>query len=371
MTSTRTSPKSSRRINPANRLGLDYLAEAKRFPDRRTAIIDVHTHLNGPRAVRLYRRAADAYGVGLTYSMTPLPYVPPVQEVMGDAVRFIAIPNWRAEDKKVEFGDRFLETISAFHRLGARICKFWVAPRSIDVARELGDPDFLRLNNPRKIAAMELAQSLGMIFMVHVADPDTWFATKYADASIYGTKRQQYEPLEELLARFTQPWIAAHMGGWPEDLEFLTELLDRHQNLYLDTSACKWMVRELSRHSRADFLAFMEKFRGRILFGTDIVTTDEHLQPSPEEEHEMMRKANSEAEAFDLYASRFWALRTLLERDYDGESPIADPDLHLIDPKQYTETDAPMLRGKSLPEDQLQVVYHDAAHELLELLHGE
>ena len=71
---------------------------------------------------------------------------------------------------------------------------------------------------------MELAAELGMIFMVHVSDPDTWFATKYRDPSLYGTKQSQYEPLEPLLERFPRPWIAAHMAGSPEDLGFLAKL---------------------------------------------------------------------------------------------------------------------------------------------------
>lgn len=367
--STCSSKQPSTKIRPANRLGLDYRAEASRFAPRPTPIIDVHTHVLGGDAVRIYRDAAETYGIGLTYSMTPLEYVPPVAEYMGDAIRFIAVPNWRAEDKKAEFGRGFIDTIERFHALGSRVCKFWVAPRSVDVADELGDPGFLKLNSPSKVAAMEAASQLGMCFMTHVADPDTWFATKYTDASRYGTKRQQYEPLEELLERFTQPWIAAHMGGWPEDLEFLTGLLERHDNLHLDTSACKWMVRELSKHSRGELLAFFERFRGRILFGSDIVTTDEHLQPS-EPEQTVFAKANSPEEAFDLYASRFWAFRTMFETDYDGESPIADPDLHMIEPDRYTELDAPRLRGRSLPEDLLQSVYHDAARKLLEPLHA-
>ncbi|HRI41291.1 MAG TPA: hypothetical protein PLW54_06390, partial [Bacteroidia bacterium] len=81
--------------------------------------------------------------------------------------------------------------------------------------------------------------------MVHIADPDTWFATRYSDARRYGTKREQYQGLERMLDRFTNPWIAAHMGGWPEDLGFLDGMLARHPNLHIDTSATKWVVRAL------------------------------------------------------------------------------------------------------------------------------
>ena len=63
---------------------------------------------------------------------------------------------------------------------------------------------------------------------------------------------------------------------------------------------------------------------------------------------------------FDLYASRYWALRTLLESDYDGPSPIVDPDLHKVDPAVDPKSTA-TLRGANLTQAQLKDVYHDAA----------
>ena len=256
----------------------------------------------------------------------------------------------------------------AIHALGARLVKFWAAPRGIDFGREAGDAGLLRLDAPERLVAMEAASELGMYFMVHVADPDTWFTAKYRDAAVYGTKKQQYETLEPLLERFSQPWIAAHLGGWPENLEFLTGLLRRHDNLYLDTSATKWMVRELSKHRREELVSFLTEFRGRVLFGSDILTADEHLTGG-DKTHEQLAKATSADEAFDLYASRYWALRTMFETDYLGPSPIADPDLHMLDPEKHTELDAPVLAGKTLPADLLASLYHDAAHDLLEPLH--
>ena len=330
---------------PANRLGLDYVAEAAGLPAPAGGIIDVHTHINGADAAGVYRRVADLYGIRLNYSMTALEQVETVRGVLGDRVRFIAVPNYMGRDRRHHHGPGFIERIKKFHALGARIVKFWAAPRGLDYGRESGDADLLRLDAPLRLAAMEVAADLGMIFMTHVADPDTWFTAKYNDPDFYGTKTQQYEPLETLLDRYDRPWIAAHMGGWPEDLEFLTGLLNRHDNLYLDTSAAKWMVRELSRHARDELVTFLRAFPGRILFGSDILTSDEHLSPS--DDTEMTTKAGSPAEAFDLYASRYWALRTMLETDYHGPSPIADPDLAMIEPDRYDEMDAPPLEGKS------------------------
>jgi hypothetical protein len=351
--------------SPANRLSLDYAAEAAALGPPVAPIIDVHAHIHGVDAARIYAQLAEAYGVSLVYSMTQLEELDPVREILGDRIRFIAVPNYQAEDKRHSLGAGYVERIEQFHAAGARIAKFWAAPRAVDYASEWGDPRGLRLDAPARLDAMQAAHDLGMVFMTHVADPDAWFRTRYVDTQRYGTKLQQYEPLEEMLERFDQPWIAAHMGGSPEDLELLGNLLERHDNLYVDTSATKWMVRELSRQPRAVLVDLLTRFPGRILFGSDIVTSDEHLKRG-DENHEFTSRANSPEEAFDLYASRYWALRTLLESRYVGLSPISDPDLSLVDPERFGPLDSPALVGKSLPEQLLNGIYHDAAKTLLE-----
>ena len=353
-------PRSTHR-HAANLLELDFLELAPGFHTP-VPIIDIHTHLSGTEAVRCYRDIAAAYGITLTYSMTPFPQVEAVREVMGNRVQFIAIPDYENPDRRHAHGPGFLDRIRAFHQMGARIVKFWAAPRGRDFGEEAGDAS---LDTPARRRAMDLAAELDMVFMVHVADPDTWFNTKYSDAQKYGTKLEQYEPLEQLLATYQRPWIAAHMGGWPEDLDFLDALLERHPNLHLDTSATKWMVRELSKHPRERLVAFFQRWQGRILFGSDIVTREEHMTPGEETADGPTPQATSPEEARDLYASRYWALRTMFETSYDGPSPIADPDLMMTEPSKYGPLDSPKLRGKALPADLLQSVYHDAAMDLL------
>lgn len=347
-------------LNPSNRFGIDYRSDAERFPRLGYPIIDVHTHVNGPAAAAIMRDAMDLYGIGRVHSMTYIQQVPQIREVLGDRIRFIAIPDWMSKDRRHANGPGFLDNIRRFHEAGATIVKFWQAPRGMDFARELGDPRLFDLESPDRLRAMELADSLGMRFMAHIADPDTWFATRYADRATYGTKASHYEPLERLAERYRhRPWLIAHMGGWPEDLAFLTGLLERNPNLSLDTSATKWMVRELSRHSPADRERFVRRFKGRILFGSDIVTADEHLR-SGEGKTEMQAKASNPETAFDLYASRYWALRMLWEGTGSTESPISDPDLAMVDPTRYGPDDAPTLVGAGLPADLLRSIYFEA-----------
>lgn len=340
--------------SPANLLDWDYLERAAASPPPHP-ITDVHTHLHGREAVACYRDVAAAFGVEHTWSMTHLDEMETVRGILGDRVSFIAVPDYRRSDERLAVMHDFPAHVERCHAEGARIAKFFAAPRLRDAGIEIGQPGAFALDAPPRVAAMEAAVDLGMAIMVHVADPDTWFAGRYADAAVYGTKADQYEPLEALLDRFDVPWIAAHMGGWPEDLAFLDGLLSRHPRLHLDTSATKWMIRELSRHDSETLTGFLDRWQGRVLFGSDILTADDHLRdaggtactPSP---------ASSLQEATELYASRYCALRTLLETSYEGPSPIEDPD---------SPGGRSTLRGAALPTDLLGMLYGRAAEAFL------
>lgn len=351
----------------ANRFGLDYKQEADRLGTPVCPIIDAHAHINGERASRVYRDVCDRFGVERVYSQTQLAEADAVRAVLGDRVRFVAIPEYMHADRRWAFTEGFLENLDHWHARGARMVKFWGAPRLRDFTESIGlDPSELALfDSDARLQVAAKAKSLGMSLMVHVADPDTWFKTMYKDSSRYGTKRDQYESLSSLLEQTGMNCLGAHMGGWPEDLGFLREFLQRHPKLVLDTSATKWMLRELSVHPRDELVGFLEEFSGRVLFGSDIVTSDEHLATSVSAAFGSAL-ASSEDEAFDLYASRYFALRTMYETDYRGESPIADPDLKMVDPERFGDLDAPELVGRYLPEGMLRTLYRGAAEATLD-----
>lgn len=363
----------------ANRLGLDYRREAARLTKPPIPIIDAHLHVNGSRAARIFAEAADLFGVSRFYSQTRLSDVEAARAALGDRIRFLAVPDWGDPDRGHAYRQGFLDNLQVWHdKHGARMVKFWCAPRLWDLVGAFpGDPrDCVPVDSPWRIRAAELAQSLGMMFACHIADPDTWFATKYKDASKYGgAKRDHYRGLERMLDRFTNPWLLAHMGGYPEDLDFLDGLLERHPNLWIDTSATKWVVRELSRHPRGRVRDFLARWPGRILFGSDIVTMEDHLKSKDPDAPQtaaspIANLADGEEAAFDLYASRYFALRTMWETDFEGESPIADPDLKMVDPANYNDLSAPTLRGLGLDTATLRTLYSGAAAAVLDRWYG-
>src|SRR5690606_28284941 len=142
--------------------------------------------------------------------------------------------------------------------------KMWFAPRFYDRYDARFDDERL---DP---VFDEIARhKLGVL--VHIADPDLWFARVYTDKQKYGTKADQYEQLENRLASHRDvPVLVAHMGGNPEHLDQLGELLDRHPNMYVDTSATRWIVRELGKQPE-EARRFFTAYKERILFGTDQV----------------------------------------------------------------------------------------------------
>lgn len=330
----------TRPLNDANQLGLNYHLEAGRLPWK-GGIIDAHTHIGDLESAEVFFRVGSWFGVTETWSQTRLENVPAIRDAFPGRIEFVAVPNYHAKDDPETFTRDWLRRIERFAELGVRIIKFWAAPRGLDFGG-----DALRLDSPIRLQAMKLADELGMSFMTHVADPDTWFATHYKDSARYGTKADQYRPLERLLETYSHvPWLAAHMAGHPENLDHIQDLLDRFPNLVVDTSATKWMVRELSKHP-AHFADFCRRNPGRVLFGTDIVTNQGNISE-------------------DLYASRFWALRTLMETAYDGPSPIVDPDLPLVDPSLPSDSTA-SLCGAKLEPAVLQNLYLDAAKTFMD-----
>jgi hypothetical protein len=131
------------------------------------------------------------------------------------------------------------------------------------------------------------------------------------------------------------------MGGDPEHPDHLAELLERYPHFVMDTSATKWQVREVSPRRDA-IRELVLRHPDRFLFGSDLVTR-----------HGLVR---------DHYVSRFWCQRTLWESDWEGPSPIADPDYQ---PPAPGGPATPLLRGLALPAEVLTQVYHGNARRLL------
>src|SRR5262249_2235107 len=328
--------------------GQDY--SDRRHFTYRGPIIDLHAHVlvtrpddppNGPpkgfgpggtldQAVEMLD-VADSFGVTRILSTCYPADIPPLRDRFVDRLGSNGSTSKKTLDAPDEEAYRLLDR---FLELGVEMIKFWAAPRG----RDRG----LVVNAPWRIEAARRARAAGVrTVMVHVADPDSWFRTVYADAAKFGTKADQYVGLERMLELFPDmTWIGAHMGGDAEHPDHLAALLEKYPNLHFDTSATKWVVREASRHPAAvrDLIC---RHAERFFFGSDLVTR-----------HILKR---------EHYVSRYWCQRTLWESDWQGPSPIADPDYK----PAPGEPEAGWLRGVNLPANVRRRVYHDNAAHLL------
>ncbi|HEX4591799.1 MAG TPA: amidohydrolase family protein, partial [Gemmataceae bacterium] len=314
-------------------------------------IIDLHAHVTmtspedkpaGPAGGWGDRGSSDAaammlevgaeFGIGLTVSMCPPQDVAPLRARLGDRLLF----NGMINKKPDEPDDAAYRNLDQFLEAGIKIVKLWSAPRG----RERG----LLIDAPWRLEGLRRAYKAGVrIVMVHVGDPDVWWTHTYQDTAKFGTKPDQYPPFMRTIELFPEfAWIGAHMGGDSEHPDHLEAMLEKHPNLYFDTSATKWQVREVSPR-REEIRSLICRHPTRFLFGTDLVTR-----------HGLTR---------EHYVSRYWCQRTLWESTWEGPSPIADPDFQTTEGGPRT----PTLRGVGLPPDVLRRVYVENARHLLNL----
>lgn len=327
--STQAAEKDDRasEIRDANRLWLDY----RQVPPRKVPgpIVDIHSHIYAGEHADTFFEAFDLYGIEHIFSMSPLRDVSKLKNKYGTKISFIAIPDWRKFDSQEAHRAEWIRDLAAFRDHGARICKFWMAPPMRERHGLTVDHQFVR---PVVDAAIELDYH----FMIHAGDPSVWWKPggKYSNTAVFGAKHDQYSQVEWLLD-YVAPRIVigAHMGGTVEELDFLQGLLDRHPNYRIDTSATKWIVREVAWQPEA-VQHFIVQNADRVLFGSDLVASDSYR-------------------TFDHYASRYWAHQMMWETAYRGESPIADPDAPY----------PPRLSGVDLPAHVLRKIYFENARD--------
>jgi hypothetical protein len=309
-----------------NRLNLDYRAPIPR-PPVAPPVIDCHTHLIAWRHAAGWFEAADHYGIDHVISMTPLEEaLRLLRGPWAHRLTLIAVPAWQQGAYDAE---NFWRRVAGYRNLGCRVVKFHLAPQTLaksGLGLVIGTPEFEKTRR-----YVHMAAERGMIVMTHVGDPQSWYdshARYGGDVEFYGSREQHYEAWRLLLEETRgHPWWGAHLGGNPEDLGRLTQLLEDFPDLMLDLSATKWMVREISRQRDAA-REFVVRYQDRLMWGSDQVSFD--------------------GRGFDFLASRWWCHRKLWETAHIGQSPIADQDV---------AGGPPMLRGLALPGGVLQKLY--------------
>jgi predicted TIM-barrel fold metal-dependent hydrolase len=141
----------------------------------------------------------------------------------------------------------------------------------------------MRVDEYQLAPLFEKAADLGIPVMFHTADPDAFFLpidrfneryeelAAHPDWSFHGSEYSKDELLgqrDRVFARHPRTtFIAAHLAERPENLSYVSQLLDAYPNVYVDIGA---RTAELGRQPYSARKFFL-KYSNRILFGTDLV----------------------------------------------------------------------------------------------------
>jgi hypothetical protein len=292
-------------------------------------IIDAHCHYGRPAATARMINAGALHGVTKWVGICRIDEVPALRRRFGERAGFSIWLDHKPSSRQT-FIDTNLRIIEQAVRRRCQCIKFWYKP-------EFNQRSGYFFDDPRLDPIFTAIAGADLAVLVHIADPDLWWRSHYRDPEIFEQKRFTYRQLSNTLGRFPEMRVlVAHMGGWPENLPFLTDLLGRYPNCRLDTSATKWIARELS-HRPGEARAFMIRHADRLLFGSDLV-------------------AFGHADV-DHHCSRYWVHRHLYENDHVIKSPIHDPDAH----------GEVFVAGLNLPDATLRKLYRENAERFFRI----
>ncbi len=180
---------------------------------------------------------------------------------------------------RTDFGRNMAEQLAAAKRMGASGLKLF---KQFGLGYRNPDGSLIEIDDPRWDPIWEACGKLGLVVIIHTADPAAFFKPidannerweelhRHPDWSFYG---DDFPSREELLAARNRvierhpetTFIGAHMANNPEDLQQVAQWLDKYPNLYVEIAA---RIAELGRQPYTSRRFFL-KYPDRIMFGTD------------------------------------------------------------------------------------------------------
>jgi predicted TIM-barrel fold metal-dependent hydrolase len=138
------------------------------------------------------------------------------------------------------------------------------------------------VDDPRLDPIWEECGRLGIPVSIHVTDPEAFFhpidntneryeeLTEHPDWSFYGpqfpTKESILAARDRMFAKHPRTtFVALHMANWPENLDYVSHLLDTLPNVMVEFGARQAELGRQPRRAREFFL----KYQDRVMFGTD------------------------------------------------------------------------------------------------------
>src|SRR5664279_241617 len=331
-----------RDFHPKSRLHVqEHLVERAKFP-----VFDVHQHVNDAMGIEDHMPPAelvarmDKLNIKTIIILTGL-WGDKLQHVIDEMVKpypgrflvFTQIDRSKIDDPN--FSSEMVQQLHDSVRRGARVLKV-LKDLGLGVRDKSGK--LITVDDPRLDPVWEECGRLGIPVSIHVTDPEAFFyptdgnneryeeLTEHPDWSFYGSqfpsKQSILEARNRVFGRHPHTkFVALHMGNWPENLDYVGDVLNKYPNTYVEFGAREAELGRQPRRARKFFLDYQD----RIMFGTD---------NGPEE---------------GMYTNYFRWLETADEYfEYWG----------------YPGQGRWMIYGMELPDDVLEKVYHGNADKL-------
>jgi len=259
-------------------------------PRARFPVIDVHNHVNDPYGdgekippAEVVRRM-DAANVQKIVILTGM-WGDKLQSVIDKMVkpypdRFIVFTqmDWSKIDNS-NFSAEMVAQLDDAVRRGAR---------GLKVLKDLGlgvkdrSGQFIAVDDPRLDPIWEECGRLGIPVAIHTSDPEAFFTPldrhneRYEELNenpAWNFSAPQFRGKARLLAERNHviekhphtTFIALHVANWPENLDAVSDWLNKFPNMYVEFGAREAELGRQPRRARKFFLDYQD----RILFGTD------------------------------------------------------------------------------------------------------
>jgi predicted TIM-barrel fold metal-dependent hydrolase len=194
--------------------------------------------------------------------------------------RFVTLanPDWRLIEH-ADFGERLARQLEESVAAGARGLKIF---KALGLTIQTADDSLLEPSDPRLRPLWQAAAECDVPVLYHVADPKAFFEPldrhnerweelqRHPDWHFVGARFPSFNALmaqqEDMLASNSRTrFQSAHVASNSEDLAWVSGLLDRCPNLWVDFSA---RLGEVGRQPYAS-REFFTRYQDRVIFATD------------------------------------------------------------------------------------------------------
>lgn len=269
----------------------EHPVESARFP-----VIDVHSHLNDAGMIlKQHSSAKEIVGWMERRNIRQIVILTGgwgerLQRVLDEMVapfpqRFVVFTQLDFSKIDVpDFGEQMVAQMRDAVRRGARGLKV-TKILGLNVRDRSGK--LVPVDDPRLDPAWAECGRLGIPVAIHSGDPEAFFEpidgrneryeqlVKRPEYRFYGADfpkhREIVDALERVFAKHPKTtFISLHVGNWPENLDYVSEMLRRRPNVHVEFGARQAELGRQPNRARRFFLEFSD----RIMFGTDGNTED-------------------------------------------------------------------------------------------------